>query len=194
MLENLLAAERPGSTPGPAEVGSPELWEGLTVLDLYAGTGALGIEALSRGAARCDFVEANPAARRTIERNLAATGFTKRAKLIGADVERVIRGSAREALKVPYGVVLMDPPYASPDLGEALSGLATNEFLLDGALVAAEHSRRSSLEPEYGPAGRSLVEVRERRHGDTVISIYRFGMGDGKDNGDDDDGDLSGEL
>lgn len=186
MLENLLAIERPG---GSEEEGG-DVWEGLVVLDLYAGTGALGIEALSRGAAWCDFVEANAAARRTIERNLQVTGLAERGRVLGLDVEKVVRGSGRPALRVPYDVVLLDPPYADPAVGAVLASLATGDFLVSAALVAAEHSRRVQLAERYDGDGRALIEVRQRRHGDTVLSIYRYGEKD--EHGD--EGDLSGEL
>jgi 16S rRNA (guanine966-N2)-methyltransferase len=172
MLESLLARERPGGAEAPeeAEPGTPELWEGLKVLDLYAGTGALGIEALSRGAAWCDFVEANAAARRTIQRNLQITDLADRAKVIGVSVEKVIQGAVDQSLQAPYDVVVMDPPYADQSVGEVVVGLANGRMLKPGALVAVEHSRRLALADHYN--GLSLV--RERRHGDTVLSIYRW--------------------
>lgn len=171
MLETLLAAERPGAAPGTeaAEPGSEEIWEGLAILDLYAGTGALGIEALSRGAAWCDFVESNPAARRIIERNLRATGLADRARIVGLDAEKVVRGAARESLHAPYGLVLLDPPYNDRSVLTVIGDLATSSLLVPHALVALEHSRRVALSENYD----GLVAVRERRHGDTVLTIYR---------------------
>lgn len=197
MIETLLATRRPGEDSEGGEPGSPELWEGLTVLDLYAGTGALGIEALSRGAAQCDFVDSHLAARKTIERNLQVTGLAERGQVIGLTAEKIARGSGRAALHVPYGVVLLDPPYADTEVGDVLGQLASDALLRPHALVAVEHSRRSTLGPIYGPGesddGSVLREVRQRRHGDTVLSIYRYGVATaGKDEYG--DGDLSGEL
>lgn len=197
MIETLLAARRPGADVEGGEPGSPDLWQGLTVLDLYAGTGALGIEALSRGAAHCDFVDSHPAARKTIERNLRVTGLADRGQVIGLTAEKVARGSGRDAFQVPYGVVLLDPPYADTEVGNLLGQLATDAFLQPEALVVVEHSRRSALAPTYGSGenvdGALLREVRQRRHGDTVLSIYRYGASNpGKD--EHGDGDLSGEL
>lgn len=173
MIETLLAAKRPGAAGGPVDAGPgmPELWQGLLVLDLYAGTGALGIEALSRGAAWCDFVEVNLAARRTIERNLQITGLGDRARVIGLAVEKVVRGAARDALHAPYHLILMDPPYNDRSVVTVMPELPRSGLLAPGALVAVEHSRRLPLAESYD----GLVEVRERRHGDTVISIYRYG-------------------
>src|SRR6185437_7225910 len=92
MIESLLAVKRPRPTLPQEELepGLAEVWEGLSVLDLYAGTGALGIEALSRGADWCDFVESSAAARRVIERNLKATGLEDRARVLGLSVEKVL--------------------------------------------------------------------------------------------------------
>lgn len=171
MLETLLAAERPGggSESAVAEIGSEEIWEGLVVLDLYAGTGALGIEALSRGAAWCDFVETNPAARRVIERNLRTTGLADRARIVGMDAAKVARGAARDVLRAPYGLVLLDPPYNDRSVLTVIEDLAEGALLTAGALAAVEHSRRLSLATDYN----RLVAVRERRYGDTMVSIYR---------------------
>ncbi|HVC33021.1 MAG TPA: RsmD family RNA methyltransferase [Chloroflexota bacterium] len=169
ILETLLAAERPGEAPASAEPGTPELWEGLTVVDLYAGTGALGIEALSRGAAWCDFVEANAAARRIIERNLRATGLDDRARVVGLDVEKVVRRTAHAALHAPYDLTLMDPPYDDLTVSAVIGDLARSALLVPRALVAVEHSRRLALSDEYDGLG----VTRERRYGDTVLSIYR---------------------
>jgi len=182
MLEALLARARPHPTVPMAELlpGSEDLWVGLTILDLYAGTGALGIEALSRGAAWCDFIEANSAARRVIERNLTATGLNERARIFGIPVERVTAGTSVNSLHSPYGVVLADPPYADTGVGELLVHLAGGQLLETEALVAVEHSRRVNLntwyscgEPTPSVGSEGLSEVRKRQHGDTVISIYR---------------------
>ncbi|MGH2457930.1 MAG: RsmD family RNA methyltransferase [Chloroflexota bacterium] len=193
MLETQLAAERPGEGPElkMTEIGTEEIWEGLVVLDLYAGTGALGIEALSRGAARCDFVEAHPAARRVIERNLRATGLADRARVIGMNAAKVARGAAGDVPRARYDLVLLDPPYNDQSVVTVIDDLANGTMLASGALVAVEHSRRVSLSTNYN----RLVAVRERRYGDTVLSIYRqlaaTRSGEARDGH---DGDLSGNV
>lgn len=171
MLETLLATERPGETTGETslEPGNPALWRDLTVLDLYAGTGALGIEALSRGATWCDFVESDRAARRVIERNLAATGLADRARVLGLTAEKVVSGTLLAPLHAPYDLVLMDPPYADRSVATVIGELAAGGLLRLAALVAVEHSRRLALPGSVD----SLIIVRERRYGDTVLSIYR---------------------
>jgi 16S rRNA (guanine966-N2)-methyltransferase len=180
ILETQLAVARPGNSDrAAADVGSPELWEGLSVLDLYAGSGALGIEALSRGAAWCDFVESDPGARQTIERNLRVTDLIPQARVFAVTAEKVVTGVARAALHAPYDLVLLDPPYDLNSLELIVDDLARSDFLSAGALVAVEHAAKRSLASHYRAAASVaeawpvLTAVRERRHGDTTLTIYR---------------------
>jgi 16S rRNA (guanine966-N2)-methyltransferase len=203
MLETLLSVARPGASEGdePVEPGMAEVWRGLVVTDLYAGTGALGIEALSRGAAWCDFVEADSSARRVIERNLAVTGLADRARIVSLDVRKVVARKPVPSLRAPYGLALLDPPYADPSIVEVLGRLASAVWLERDALVGLEHSRRVAL-PSLVPSavtedatetGMALVELKQRRHGDTILSIYRWTEpGDRGVSKDGDEGDLSG--
>ena len=136
------------------------------VLDLFAGTGALGIEALSRGAARAVFVERDGAALAALRANLRALG-------LGEDAAEVRRGDALAALRSAsadaetYDLVLIDPPYrrAGEIGGELPSALAP--LLSEQARVVVESDRRAPLELFWGE-----VE-RERRYGDTTITIHR---------------------
>ena len=199
IIESLLAARRPRPTLPQEELepGLGEVWEGLTVLDLYAGTGALGIEALSRGAEWCDFVESNAAARRVIERNLKVTGLESRARVVGLPVEKVLDGGATGSLHAPYGIILADPPYADLGIGEVVAKLANRELIeLDG-LFAVEHSRRVALAAWYSndnSMSEGLREVRERQHGDTILTIYRRVSDEHGGDNHADDGNLPGEL
>jgi 16S rRNA (guanine966-N2)-methyltransferase len=135
--------------------------EDARVLDLYAGTGALGIEALSRGAAAAVFVDRAPAAIKAIRANLEALG-------IEADVRRMAAGAAlRTAADAgeAYDLVFLDPPYRrSAGLGRELSE-ALPAVLAPGARVVSESDRREPLEL-------SLPLSDERRYGDTVIRIH----------------------
>ncbi|MBI2856578.1 MAG: 16S rRNA (guanine(966)-N(2))-methyltransferase RsmD [Chloroflexi bacterium] len=138
--------------------------EDKRVVDLYAGTGSLGIEALSRGALWADFVEANPRRCSLLRKTLSALGFSDRAGVHCMKVERAI-----DVLDKSYDFVLMDPPYTlgpPHDVIKRLRSLAVN-----GALVAVGHSRHHSLEPSYD----GLVLIRERQYGDTVFTLYREG-------------------
>jgi 16S rRNA (guanine966-N2)-methyltransferase len=132
---------------------------GRRVLDLYAGSGALGIEALSRGAAEVVLVERDARAADVIRRNLATVGLPG-ARLLRAAVSTVLA----EAPEQPFDVVLADPPYAT-DVGPALDLLVTNDWLGPGALVAVE---RSSRDPALRwPAG--VEGLRERRYGEATL-------------------------
>jgi 16S rRNA (guanine(966)-N(2))-methyltransferase RsmD len=134
---------------------------GATVLDLFAGSGALGLEALSRGAGRATFVDDAPAAIRAIRANLAAVGAE--AEVVRAEALRWLRTASR--LPRQYDLVFLDPPYRrAASLGEQLSqGLAP--VLTPEALVVAEADRRSPLDLQ-------IPVIDERRYGDTLIRIH----------------------
>jgi 16S rRNA (guanine966-N2)-methyltransferase len=135
--------------------------DGAVVLDLYAGSGALAIEALSRGAAAATLVDSAPAAVAAIRRNLAALGLA--AHVRRQDVRAFLRTAPDGAPQ--YDLVFLDPPYRHPsELGAQLS-TALEPVLAVGARVVAESDRRAPLELD-------LRKLDERRYGDTSISIY----------------------
>ena len=134
---------------------------GARVLDLFAGSGALGIEALSRGAAQATFVDSSPAAVRAVRENLEALGQS--AEVRRADARAFLR-SARKA-KRQYDLVFLDPPYRR---GAALARELDRDLpaiLAPGARVAAETGRRAPLDL-------ALELIDERRYGDTLIRIH----------------------
>lgn len=133
------------------------------VLDLYAGTGALGIEALSRGAAAADFVEQNARLCETLESNLEHTGFTHRAKVYRMRVERAL-----PALEGPYQLVLADPPYDLDNMDQMIELLSRPGLVDTGGLVVIEHSKRVNYPDAFG----ALQRRDQRRYGDTELSIY----------------------
>lgn len=134
------------------------------VLDLYAGSGALGIEALSRGGGWCDFVEQEVAGCRLIQENLALVGLSERGNVHHVAVER-----AAGCLEEAYSLVLADPPYADREALVTLGRLASSSLVGEGTVLVLEHSKRQQV-PEV--LGRLHLE-RTRRHGDSCISIYR---------------------
>ena len=127
--------------------------DGAAVADLFAGSGALGIEALSRGASHCTFVESDPKAIAVIEANLATIGFAKQATIARRDVERWLRINSS-----PFEVVFADPPYA-------FEGWETLGARLDAAIVVAESDR----EVDLGPAWQIL---RVKWYGSTVVTLF----------------------
>ena len=138
------------------------------VLDLYAGSGQLGIEALSRGAHHADFVDSGRLARRTIGRNLTHTGFTAQGRIWRHRLPGALAVLAKRG-RGPYDLVLIDPPYEAPELDAVLVELGTGALLADEAWVAVEHTKRRVLAAQYG----ELVRTAGRRHGDNVYAIYR---------------------
>ena len=161
MLESVLLRGRPH-----ADVGIPELWEGLRVADLYAGSGALGIEALSRGAAAAAFFEQEREALAAIRANLDATGLAERATVVAGDVSRTL-----DRLPGDTELVLLDPPYADPGIPDMLARLAVSTALAEDAILALEHGQRFAPADTLG----TLVRQRSRRHGDTVLTLYARG-------------------
>lgn len=144
-----------GRLAGPAAGGSPDNpLEGLRVLDAFAGTGALGLEALSRGAATAVFMENQGAALTLCRRNIAALDEQARATLLACDVLRPPPADA------PCQLVLMDPPYNQDLVPPALEALARGGWLAPGALVVVELMAR---EPFAAPAGFETLD--ERRYG-----------------------------
>jgi 16S rRNA (guanine966-N2)-methyltransferase len=145
------------------------------VVDLYAGSGALGIEALSRGAARAVFVEAARPALACLRQNLQALGLEQHAQVLPLRV-----GSALEklALAGPFDLVLCDPPWKDvPSALAELSALAASGSLAPGVRVVLEHSAKAPPPPLAGSGvGQpSLSVVDQRRWGDTAVSLFCLG-------------------
>jgi 16S rRNA (guanine966-N2)-methyltransferase len=143
--------------------------EGAVFLDLYAGTGSVGIEALSRGAERVVFVESNRKAANLIQSNLNSLNINA-----GADV---FQEEAADALPMlmkadeQFDVVFLDPPYAlAGEYGRSLRLLATQTLLKPHALVIAEHDKRFEPGEDHAP----LKRYRRLEQGDSALSFYRL--------------------
>ena len=136
------------------------------VVDLFAGSGALGIEALSRGAAWVDFVDSDRSARMTLEQNLDALSARDRAKVWPLGLPHGLKRIS-EALAVA-DLVLADPPYGGHEARAVLQSLGEPGVLKPGARVVLERHQKDEV-PEM--AG-TLLRVRERRYGETVVDLY----------------------
>jgi 16S rRNA (guanine966-N2)-methyltransferase len=135
------------------------------VLDLYAGSGALGIEALSRGAAHCDFVERQRTVCGLIAENLRVTGFGNAAQVHCMPAEKAL-----ERLEGVYTLVLADPPYDDETAQPLMESLAASPLVEPGrTVIVLEHSARQEPKAALGP----FALVSSRRHGDSAVSIYR---------------------
>ncbi len=136
------------------------------VLDLFAGSGALGIEALSRGAGWVDFVERVPRCCDIIRQNLEKTKLAAQAHIYCCSVAKAISFLDKE-----YGIILMDPPYSDLSIGKVVAQLATSKLVGTNSVVVVTHSPHLTLDSTYAP----LNLVKERRHGDSYIAIYQKG-------------------
>jgi 16S rRNA (guanine(966)-N(2))-methyltransferase RsmD len=141
---------------------------GSAVLDLFAGTGAVGIEALSRGAARAVFVERDIVARRVLRANLSTCRFAARAEIVPMSVQRGLAMLA--ARKDRFDGVFVDPPYGRGLAAETVAALAEKAILGPGAWVMVEHHRDDPLASAYG--GLRLTQA--RRYGKTCLTLYRL--------------------
>jgi 16S rRNA (guanine966-N2)-methyltransferase len=137
---------------------------GTHVLDLFAGSGALGIEALSRDAAHATFVDFGKQPLQIIRGNLKELGLDPRATVVNGDA---VAAAARPG-PAPWDLVFIDPPYASDLAIRAAQALA---HLAEGATIVIEHDRRHAPPEHLG----SLVRSDERRYGDTLVSFYQRG-------------------
>lgn len=134
------------------------------VLDLFSGSGAMGIEALSRGAEWADFVDRQRRCCDIIKQNLQKTRLTDRAHVYCCSVERALSFFDKE-----YNIVIMDPPYSDKSIGDTITKLGESRIIGVKTTVVITHSPHLTLEPEYS----SLHMFNERRHGDSCIALYR---------------------
>lgn len=142
-----------------------DTFDGLRVMDIFAGTGNLGIEALSRGAASAVFIENHRESVALITRNLQLTKFTSASTIIqknAASALDVLSGEGK-----PFQLIFLDPPYGQGLAEQTLKLLGTSPLIADGTVVVAEVSLRESLSPSFGV----LHEKDRRVYGDTVLSI-----------------------
>ena len=139
---------------------------GSRFLDICAGSGAVGIEALSRGAAEATFIESSRHACAVIEANLAALGITSEATTINRDVAAALRRLDLEARQ--FEIAFFDPPYASGIYSQVMRQLGSGNLLSDGALVFVEHLAKTPPEREYG----RLRIYRELKQGESALAFY----------------------
>jgi 16S rRNA (guanine966-N2)-methyltransferase len=141
---------------------------GARVLDLYAGTGALALEALSRGAAHATMVESGREALAALRANVESLGVEERSRVVAGDVRDAVR---RLAGAPPFDLVLADPPWALVDGGDALrvmADLARSPLLSKDTLVVLEHSSRTP-----SPDVERLSKEQVRRYGDAALTFYK---------------------
>jgi 16S rRNA (guanine966-N2)-methyltransferase len=137
---------------------------GSTVLDVFAGTGGLGIEALSRGAEAAVFIEKNRKAWLTIKENLARTGFESRARVFFGDFAQVLPG-----LKVSFDLIFIDPPYQKGQVDRAVSLIFAHGLLKDQGLLIIE----TATKEKEMPSRTEITLLKESVYGDTAVLYYQ---------------------
>ena len=133
------------------------------VLDLFSGSGALGIEALSRGAGWVDFVEREPRCCGIIRQNLEKTGLAAQAHVYCCSAAKALSFLDKE-----YSIVLMDPPYSNSSIGNLITQLANSKLVGTNSIVVVTHSPHLPLDSTYA----TLNLAKEYRHGDSCIAVY----------------------
>jgi len=140
---------------------------GERVLDLFAGTGALGIEALSRGAKRAVFVEGSASSCAVLLRNIESCQLSSQAEVLAREVQAGLK--ALESRKEVFDLVFLDPPYGKGLALQALRDLSRGSLLAPDALIVAEHSPQEDL--AFIP---DLERIDRRKYGGTEVSIFRL--------------------
>ena len=146
---------------------------GASVLDLFAGSGALAIEALSRGADRALLVDRDRAATEVADRNLATTGLTRRARVLTRPVASLLTGAL--PAEAPFDLVCCDPPYDMPvsELELVLAGLRRPGWVHPEARVVVERGTRAAASVEGAGWGDAWIVGWERKYGDTLVTVLR---------------------
>jgi len=146
--------------------------EDSRVLDVFAGTGSLGIEALSRGAGSAVFIDRSVQCCEVIRENLAHTKLASKAEVYAMDFASGIEKLNRDGCK--FDIIIMDPPYNKKFIQEALKLLTKNDIMEDDGIIVTEHSIMDDLPDAVG----RFTAIDSRKYGDTKITIYRDGNGD----------------
>jgi 16S rRNA (guanine(966)-N(2))-methyltransferase RsmD len=148
--------------------GNPSALEGTVWLDLFAGTGAVGIEALSRGAGMVYFVEKSARAVELIRKNLESLGVQEGYRVMKQEVHKALPGLAEERIAADF--IFLDPPYQMEEAyGRTLESLGEAQLAKTGGLVIAEHQKK--FDP--GEAFSSLHRFRKLEQGDATLSFYK---------------------
>lgn len=145
----------------------PHDLSGYRVLDLFAGTGNLSVEALSRGAGEVILVDISRKAGKAIHENLHALGLSRRSRVWIAPALRTVRLLSRRG--ETFDLIFLDPPYEREWVGQVLRAIAQGGLLREAGVLVAEHSVREKVEGNYGPL--SLQD--QRRYGSSLLSFFR---------------------
>ncbi len=142
-----------------------QYFSGGMMLDLFAGSGALGIEAISRGISHVDFIDNAPLAKKTIEQNLEALKLNDNAKVIRNDVFEVL-----PTLKKKYDLIIADPPYALNRYQDLLDAIVYGQLVVDNGIIVFEADAKASMPERSG----RIIKYREKVFGNTKFAFYRM--------------------
>ncbi|ACT02135.1 16S rRNA (guanine(966)-N(2))-methyltransferase RsmD [Paenibacillus sp. JDR-2] len=151
-------------------------FDGGLALDLFAGTGGLGIEAWSRGIERTIFIDREKISIDIIKLNTEAAGMGRHAEIYRNDADRALK--LLEKRGIAFSIVFLDPPYRLTHMDELMADLAQRSLLEDGATIVVEHDAGH----EYPDEMEHFILVRKQKYGDTAVTIYRYSPG-GTDGG-----------
>lgn len=140
--------------------------QGINVLDLFAGTGAMGLEALSRGAATATFIDQSREAAALTQKNALSARLSEKTRIVQSDIQQGILN-----LKEQFDLIFMDPPYQRQNIQELLALLATRDTLKQGGVLCLETAYGTPLPDSLQP----LVRIDQRKYGITSITLYEHG-------------------
>ena len=144
-----------------------EYISGADILDLFAGSGSLGVEALSRGARSAVFVDKSPECAKVIRENLTHTKLMDKAVILTGDASPTIKKLCGDSRK--FDIIFLDPPYNKNFIGEILKTIENNDIINRNGLVVAERDFIDDINKRYG----RLELIRDQRYGDTVLSFFK---------------------
>ncbi len=136
------------------------------VVDLFAGTGGLGIEALSRGADKVYFVDNNKNSIQVLNENIRQIGFQEKSTVLFCDARRAVEKLT--LYQHPFNIIFMDPPYLKDLIIPCMHAISNHNLLKDKGIITVEHDSKDVLPDKIG----SLKRVKEKRYGNTMLSIY----------------------
>lgn len=143
-------------------------FDGGLALDLFAGTGGLGIEALSRGVDRAIFVDREKQSIDIVRHNAAAAGVSDRSEIYRNDAERALKALVKRA--EPFRLVFLDPPYRMTHMDEMLGTMASSGLLEPGATIVVEHDSAHRYPEQFG----GFTQRKFAKYGETAVTIYAF--------------------
>lgn len=143
-------------------------FDGGWVLDLFAGTGGLGIEALSRGAERAVFIDMERASIDVVKHNVAAAGLSDRAEIYRNEAGRAVKALAKRGAAFRY--IFLDPPYRMKEMDSLMLQLADTGLVEPGAVIVVEHD----VEHTYPEQAGQFEQVKRAYYGDTAVTVYRY--------------------